>query len=91
MLSKCANSSCSNSFLYLTKGKLYRMETEDAETGTAIPGAEFATKKSSRRLEYFWLCDECAPSLTLTFKKGVGIKTAPKPAAPIQVAVASAH
>jgi len=74
MLSKCANSSCSNSFRYLNKGQLYRMET-DCETSVVAP--DFAASKPARRIEYFWLCDECAPRMTLTFKKGIGIKAMP--------------
>jgi hypothetical protein len=77
MLSKCANSSCSNPFLYLNKGKLYRMEIDTPLTEGTAAAADFAPKKFARRIEYFWLCDECAPRMTLTFKKGVGIKAMP--------------
>ena len=77
MLSKCANSCCSNPFLYLTKGKLYRMEVDCGPSEGSSTAADFAPNKSARRIEYFWLCDECAPRMTLTFKKGVGIKATP--------------
>jgi len=77
MLSKCANSSCSNPFLYLTKGKLYRMEIDCPPTEGTAAASDFASMKFNRRIEYFWLCDECAPRMTLTFKKGIGIKAMP--------------
>jgi hypothetical protein len=31
-----------------------------------------------RRLEYFWLCEECSPSLTLAFDKAEGITAVPR-------------
>jgi len=86
MLSKCANPSCSNPFLYLHKGRLYRMETDSPLPAEASAGNDVAFRKS-RRIEYFWLCDECAPSMTLTFKKGHGIRTAP--AEPVRIAASA--
>ena len=74
MLSKCANPGCSASFLYLHQGKLFRLETGgNGDVDVADPQG----KHSSRRLEYFWLCDECASLMTVSFKKGVGVMTRP--------------
>jgi hypothetical protein len=77
MLSKCANPGCSASFLYLHQGKLFRLETNGNGDNTRIDGADPHGKNSSRRLEYFWLCDECASVMTVSFKKGVGVTTRP--------------
>jgi hypothetical protein len=75
MLSKCSNPACSSPFLYLHRGKLFRMETSAGEERRA----DFARaeKMPVRRLEYFWLCEECATRMTLSFEKGVGVKTLP--------------
>jgi hypothetical protein len=74
MLSKCANPSCSALFLYLHQGKLFRMETSVGPGNEA--GANPAeTRKPVRKLEYFWLCQECCRSLTLTFDRAAGIGT----------------
>ena len=77
MLSKCANPGCSASFLYLHQGKLFRLETngngDDADVDVADPHG----KNSSRRLEYFWLCDDCSSLMTVSFKKGVGVTVRP--------------
>jgi hypothetical protein len=83
MVSKCSNPGCSTSFRYLHEGKLFRM----AVTANADSGADPGTKKSSRRIEFFWLCEECAPQMTLIFKPGVGVTA--QPVARVQVAVAS--
>jgi hypothetical protein len=36
--------------------------------------------RSPRRVEHYWLCDECSSLLTLTFEKGRGMITVPIPA-----------
>ncbi len=33
--------------------------------------------KTSRRIEFFWLCDECKTELTLIFREGIGVTTVP--------------
>ena len=72
MLSKCANSSCSNPFLYLHNGKLFRMDLAvEPEMATADG------KKPARRVEFFWLCNDCAASMTLSYKYGVGVVATP--------------
>ncbi|OLB24804.1 MAG: hypothetical protein DMG86_19730 [Acidobacteria bacterium] len=77
MLSKCANPGCSASFLYLHQGKLFRLETSGNGDDTRIGFADPQGKNSSRRLEYFWLCDDCASVMTVSLKKGVGVTTRP--------------
>ena len=77
MLSKCANPGCSASFLYLHQGKLFHLETNGNGDNTRVDIPDPQGKNSSRRLEYFWLCDECASIMTVGFKKGVGVTTRP--------------
>ena len=54
MLSKCANPSCSASFLHLREGRLFRLETE-----TRYPSP------NAQETEYFWLCGPCSAGMTL--------------------------
>ncbi|HUJ96318.1 MAG TPA: hypothetical protein VLW84_13685 [Terriglobales bacterium] len=61
--------------MYFHQGKLFRIELD-------APGSEaldIDTRRARRRLEFYWLCDVCAPSFTLGFKKGVGIVVLPAP------------
>jgi hypothetical protein len=75
MLSKCANTSCSAPFLYLHKGKLFRMDVPvDSPDNTG-------GKKPACRVEFFWLCNECAGTMTLTYRQGVGVVATPLPRA----------
>jgi hypothetical protein len=62
MLSKCANPSCTASFRYFHQGKLFRMELETAEPDEAVLTR---AGKAVRHAEFFWLCDRCAPRMTL--------------------------
>ena len=74
MLSKCANPQCRAAFLYLHQGRLFRIETE---AGAHQDAADPTARKPTRRLEYFWLCDDCASQMTLA-RKGGAIVTVPR-------------
>ena len=78
MLSKCANPGCAATFLYLHQGKLFRLDTSIEVVAGTSPAE---TKRPSRRVEFFWLCQACAAELTLGYKKGTGITVVPMPRA----------
>jgi hypothetical protein len=69
MLSKCANPSCSASFRYFHQGKLFRVETSLTANFTTSLGdgsvENINASRSKARVEFFWLCDRCAPEMTL--------------------------
>lgn len=71
MLSKCANPTCTNPFHYLRDGKLFQMETGIG--GPQLVGG----KKPQHKVEYFWLCNHCAPQMTLTYTPGKGVTAVP--------------
>jgi hypothetical protein len=76
MLSKCANPSCNRHFLYLHEGKLFRVERE--LNGDNGPGFDTETPiRRVRQLEFFWLCSECAFSLTVR-KEGKNVRVGPR-------------
>jgi len=37
--------------------------------------------KQMRRLEFYWLCQQCAPKMTLVSEKGIGVSVRPRLAA----------
>lgn len=59
MLGKCRNPSCSVPFRYLRDGRLFRLEADP----------RVRTSKSNK-LEFFWLCDLCSPSMSLRISDG---------------------
>lgn len=69
MLSKCANPKCSHLFHYLHEGKLFRL---DASTGRVGLYSDY--KESGSRVEFFWLCDDCAADMTVVFTRGKGVE-----------------
>ena len=79
MVSKCANPACSTSFLYLHEGKLFRVEVDSASkrVDAAAFGIDSDLKKPVRHIEFYWLCSGCSQKMTVSFEKGVGIKTLP--------------
>jgi hypothetical protein len=73
MVSKCANPECSERFMRLHRGKLFRWDGVNAQQGlTRGTGSE--TKKA-RKAEFFWLCGDCAREMTVVFKEGAGVTT----------------
>lgn len=77
MLSKCANPNCSAPFLYLRSGKLFRWDgIEMTHHDSKAPAASVA-KKTARKVEFFWLCGNCAPHMTVVFHEGHGITVRP--------------
>ena len=76
MLSKCANPGCPTSFRYLHEGKLFRIHMDANEPGSGF-GEPADAKKPARRVEFFWLCQQCSAEMTLSFEEGVGVKIRP--------------
>ena len=77
MVSKCANPDCSATFHYFHKGRLFRMETEAGPERRRTMGDDQATRKPLRRLEFYWLCEDCAEKMTLVFERGIGVSIRP--------------
>jgi hypothetical protein len=73
MVSKCANPDCSTPFLYFRRGRLFRVEVQPGmELDEDLEG-EVSGRKPARRIEFFWLCGECAATMTLNVQKGSGV------------------
>jgi hypothetical protein len=79
MLSHCANSKCSKPFLNLREGKLFVVEA-DGPPGSQSPGALALPRvmPKVRKLEHYWLCDECAVRWTLIYDQTEGIEMIPR-------------
>ena len=77
MVSRCANPNCVATFRYFHQGKLFRLETEAGFDRRRALGDDEAMKKPLRRIEFYWLCEECAKKMTLVFEKGAGVSARP--------------
>src|SRR5215472_5276676 len=69
MLAKCANPMCENRFRYLREGMLF-----------SFPGLPMSSQigRNSETREHWWLCAQCANTLTLHFDLDTGIHVLPK-------------
>ena len=90
MLSKCANPECSAPFLYFRRGRLFRLETEGRQDRRRNMGGEGATGKPLRRIEFYWLCQDCAEKMTLAFDRANGISVRPRAETVVAQAAATA-
>jgi hypothetical protein len=75
MISKCANPACSARFLYLHEGKLFRFEREAKQDKERLLGFDPTVRKHSNDVEFFWLCEQCSATMTLTYQNGTGVIT----------------
>ncbi|MGB6678633.1 MAG: hypothetical protein WBE44_18200 [Terriglobales bacterium] len=75
MLHKCANPACLVPFRKLRQGKLFLVEKESLEESTLRRAHR---GQLANRIEYYWLCDQCAFALTLSYEKGRGVVTVPR-------------
>jgi hypothetical protein len=71
LLHKCANPVCGVQFLYLRGGRLFEVEIRYRDW----PSRERSGMQCDRKghLERFWLCDNCAVSVTLRFDRRRGL------------------
>jgi len=76
MVSKCANPDCSAAFRYFHTGKLFRAETASGFDRRAM-GQDAQQSKPLRRLEFFWLCEDCSGKMTLSFGRDSGVTVRP--------------
>jgi hypothetical protein len=77
MLSKCTNPGCSAQFSYLHQGKLFRWDTAGTIGNGPTFGDDPEVQKPARRIEFFWLCDDCSAAMTLTFDRRAGVTVHP--------------
>jgi|SRR5271157_4499242 len=84
MLSHCANLRCSRPFLRLRQGKLFLVETEcAARSGEPTTPSSSRLRPQTRRVERYWLCDQCAAEWTLVHDRHRGIVLVPLPRPPV--------
>jgi hypothetical protein len=79
MLHKCANPACSNVFRRLSEGKLFQVETDNLAPANSGRYSPARNPRLSRRVEHYWLCNQCSSFLTLTFERDQGMITVPLP------------
>jgi hypothetical protein len=72
VVSKCANPACAASFQYMHEGKLFKLDRRSIRAVCLDPPGKNCEEKPARNVEYFWLCGECASTMTLVLRPHVG-------------------
>jgi hypothetical protein len=81
MVSTCANPTCCKPFRYLRGGRLVLLEV-----AALAPAASSPIGPQSRKREYFWLCEQCAPTTTITTDHNGNPILSSAPAVPLEQA-----
>lgn len=76
MLSKCANPACSAHFLYLNKGRVFRIMRNAGSASASQLGMD-PTFQERRQVEFYWLCEKCAATMTVRYRRETGIIVQP--------------
>jgi len=79
MLSKCANPECPAPFRKLREGKLFNVEVASPSSDKRPAESSQFRVREQRRVEFYWLCNQCATYLTLAYDRERGIITVPLP------------
>jgi hypothetical protein len=74
MLTKCANSSCSNLFHYFGEGKVFEIRSEGSSGA-----AHGSHAKKRKRVEHYWLCSSCSATLTIATDSAHNVLVIPRP------------
>ena len=77
MVSKCANPDCVAIFRYFHIGKLFRLETSSGQERRRSMGQDELENRPLRRIEFYWLCGNCASQMTLVFDHEAGVSVRP--------------
>jgi hypothetical protein len=89
VLHKCANPNCTSPFRKLSQGKLFLVDTQPLEASEARRARWRG--QPTHRVEYYWLCDQCAFVFTLSYEKGRGVVAVPRPECTKRMPVAAVH
>ena len=67
MVSICATPQCSAPFRHLRQGRLFVVDPTDRSNQAG---------RTSSRLKFFWLCEQCMPRFTLSVEPGARVSCA---------------
>jgi hypothetical protein len=77
MLAYCANPSCYTPLHSFAEGRLFQFEVVSISVAANDDTSEPFDEKPERQTAQFWLCGNCASSMTLTLEPMRGLKLVP--------------
>ncbi|HEX6504172.1 MAG TPA: hypothetical protein VF011_13095 [Terriglobales bacterium] len=82
MISQCANPGCSRTITSLAEGRLFQFEITSISISAVDENANQFDETPQRETVHFWLCSECASTMTLTLEPLGGLRVLPVDSAP---------
>ena len=74
MVSQCANPCCGVTLTSLSEGRLFQFEIVSISVSAVDDGTEKFDETPRRETAHFWLCSECASSMTLSIEPIGGLR-----------------
>jgi hypothetical protein len=82
MLSQCANPGCCRPLTSLSEGRLFQFEIVSISVSATDDTEQNFDETPSKETAHFWLCGECASSMSLTLEPVNGLRLVPLETAP---------
>jgi hypothetical protein len=77
LIATCANPACAVPFRYWNDGKLFRFDVKSpCEPCRDVP-RHICQQRPSTSSVFFWLCENCCPSMVLRFDQHEGLAIVP--------------
>ncbi len=77
MLSQCANPACCRPLTSLSEGRLFQFEIVSISVSASDEGCEEFDESPTTETAHFWLCSECATTMSLTLEPVSGLRLVP--------------
>jgi hypothetical protein len=77
MVKTCANPACAAPFLYWRLGKLFRFDVKAPRAPRRDVPEQIRELKPGRKSVFFWLCNKCCSTMTLSFDPHRGLVIVP--------------
>jgi hypothetical protein len=77
MVKTCANPACATPFRYWRGGKLFRCDIKAPSEPCRDVPHQICQPKPIRSSVFFWLCEKCCSSMTLSFDPHTGLSIVP--------------
>jgi hypothetical protein len=82
MISQCANPSCGRTLSSLAEGRIFQFEITSISISAVDQNSDQLDETPHRETAHFWLCSQCAATMTLTLEPLGGLRVLPLEAAP---------
>ena len=77
MLARCVNESCNRPLHSFSEGRLFQFEVVSISLAASDENSAPFDEKPQRETVHFWLCGQCAGSVTLVLEPAKGLKLVP--------------